>query len=247
MPPGIWLIQGARCLQRAAIAYAGRELAIPANIVVMEGSTEIVRNRIRSFGATLLVEGPHWDQSWEAGKRIAAATGATLLHPFASPEVIAGQGTIGLEILEDLPEVDTVIVSIGGGGLIAGIAAAIKQRRPDVRLVGVETSGCPTLHAARAAGHIVKFETIHTQVPILAARSTEPLNLAMVERYVDELVLVEEDRPKDAARWMWANTGLAIELGAATAVAAVRDDIIRFAPRERVVVVLCGSGNDGLV
>lgn len=229
----------------AAIAYAAQQLGIPARVVVMTGSTELARDRIRSFGAELSVVGEFWDLSWEAGREIAEETGATLLHPFATPPVIAGQGTIGLEILEDMPDVETVVVSIGGGGLIGGIAEAIKQRRPDVRLVGVETEGCPTLHAARQAGHPVKLENVDTNVPILAARATEPVNFEIIERCVDDLVLVPEDEPIGAARWMWRNTGLAVELGAATAVAAVRNGRVRLGDG-KAVVVLCGSGNDGL-
>ncbi|MCP4382127.1 MAG: pyridoxal-phosphate dependent enzyme [Hyphomicrobiales bacterium] len=229
----------------AAIAYAAQTVGIPAQVVVMTGSTELARARIRSFGATLSVIGAFWDLSWEAAEAIAEETGATLLHPFARRPVIAGQGTIGLEILEDLPDVETVVVSIGGAGLIGGIAAAIKQRRPDVRLVGVETEGCPTLYRSREAGHIVMIDPVVTKVPILAARTTEPINFALVERHVDDLVLVPEDEPEEAARWMWRSTGLAIELGAATAVAAVQNGHVRLG-EGKTVVVLCGSGDDGL-
>ncbi|MBB5752438.1 threonine ammonia-lyase [Prosthecomicrobium pneumaticum] len=230
----------------AAIAYAARELGLPAEIVVMTGSTPYARARISGYGATLHVIGEHWDLSWEAGKALAAERGGALLHPFAQEPVIAGQGTIGLEILEEMPDVDTVVVAIGGGGLIGGISEAIKQRKPAVRIVGVETEACPTLHAARAAGHIVKIENFVTNVPILAARTTEPINFDLVERNVDELVLVPEDEPKPVAEWMWKNTGLAVELGAATAAAAVLNGHVRTRPGEKVVAVLCGSGTDGL-
>ncbi len=230
----------------AAVAYVAAELGVPASVVVMTGSTPLARARIASFGADLHVIGAHWDLSWEAGRRMAEERGGALLHPFADPPVIAGQGTIGLEILEDMPDVDTVLVSIGGGGLIGGISEAIKQRNPATRIVGVETTGCPTLYAARQAGHIVRIENFTTNVPILAARTTEPINFEIIQRCVDELVLVPEDEPKPAAEWLWRNTGLAVELGAATAAAAILNGHVKVKPGERVVVVLCASGIDGL-
>ena len=182
----------------AAIAYAARELGVPASVCVMTGSTRLARQRIASFGAELHVVGEHWDLSWEHGKKLAEEKGGALLHPFADAPVIAGQGTIGLEILEDMPDVDTVIVAIGGGGLIGGIAEAIKQRRPDVRIVGVEAAGCPMMYESHKAGHIVKIENFVTNVPILAARTTETINFDLAERCVDELVLVPEDEPVPA-------------------------------------------------
>jgi threonine dehydratase len=230
----------------AAVAYAAAELGIPASVVVMTGSTQLARARIASFGASLHVIGEHWDLSWEAARKMAEDEGGALLHPFADPPVIAGQGTIGLEILADMPDVDTVVVAIGGGGLISGIAEAIKQRKPSTRIVGVETEGCPTLFGARQAGQIIKIERVETNVPILAARTTEPINFEIVQRCVDELVLVPEDEPKPAAEWLWCNTGLAVELGAATAAAAVLNGHVSVKPGERTVVVLCASGDDGL-
>lgn len=229
-----------------AIAYVGRQLGLRAHVVVMSQSTQAARDRITSYGAALDVAGFHWDESWEHAAGLARASGMTLLHPFATPQVIAGQGTIGIEIVDDMPDVDTVLVAIGGGGLIGGIAAALKQSNPDIRVIGVETVGCPTLHAAVEAGHPVTFDEIDTKVPILGARTTDQINLALVQRYVDRIVLVEEDRPKMAARWMWKNTGLAIELGAATVVSAILDGLVDVDPNEKMVAVLCGSGDDGL-
>lgn len=230
----------------AALAHVARRLGVDADIVVMEQATAYARRRVEASGGRLHVQGFHWDESWDVAEQLARENGATLLHPFATAEVIAGQGTIGLEILEDLPDVDTVVVSIGGGGLIAGIASAIKARRPGVRIVGVETVGCPTLTASLDAGRVVKLETIDTRVAILGARTTAQINLDMIRAHVDEVVLVQEDRPEPAARWVWERTGLAVELGAATAVSAVLDGATAFAPDERIAVVLCGSGDDGI-
>lgn len=230
----------------AAVAYAAQQTGARASVCVMTGSTPLARARIASFDAELHVAGEHWDLSWEHGRKLAEENGGALLHPFADESVIAGQGTIGLEVLDDMPNVETIVVAIGGGGLIGGIAEAVKQRRPDVRIIGVEAAGCPMMYESRKAGEIIRIESFSTNVPILAARTTEPTNFALVQRYVDEIVLVPEDEPIPAAEWMWRHTGLAVELGAATAAAAVLNGHVKVRRDEKTVAVLCGSGIDGL-
>lgn len=230
----------------AAVAYVGQRLALPADIFVMNTSTPLTRQRIESYGARLTVEGDFWDQSWDAANHHVAQTNGALMHPYADRDVIIGQGTTALEIIADWPEVDTLVVSIGGGGLIAGIAQAAKLLKPDIRIIGVEASGCPTLHTCRRLQRIVKLEDVTTIVPILAARSTEAINFDLIERYVDEIVLVPEEVVTQTAQQVWANTGLAIELGAATAVAAVTEGCFSIKPEENIAIVLCGSGTNGI-
>lgn len=231
----------------AAVAYVGQALGVPANVFVMNTSTGLTRQRIESYGARLTVEGDFWDQSWDAANQEIARSGGALLHPYADRDVVIGQGTLALEILDEWPEVETLVVSIGGGGLIAGVAQAAKLRKPSIRIIGVEAAGCPTLYTCRQLQRIVKLENVSTQVPILAARSTEPINFSLIERYVDEIVLVDESTVVPQAQAAWQQAGLAIETGAATALAAVSQR--RFAMRsdEKIAVVLCGSGMDGLL
>lgn len=230
----------------AAVAYVGQQLELPADVFVMNTSTELTRQRIESYGATLTVEGDFWDQSWDAAGARIAQTGGALLHPYADRDVIIGQGTMALEILEQWPDVETLVVSIGGGGLIAGVAQAAKLLKPGIRIIGVEAAGCPMMHTSRQQQQIVKLEQVKTLVPILAARSTEAINFALVEQYVDEIVLVPEDQVEASAREVWSATGLAIELGAATAVAAVTRGLFSMAAGEKIAVVLCGSGTNGI-
>lgn len=230
----------------AAVAYVGKTLGLPANVFVMNTSTPVTRARIQSHGARLTVHGDFWDQSWDAAGANVAEHGGALLHPYADRDVVIGQGTTALEIIDEWPEVETLVVAIGGGGLLAGIAQAAKLRKPSIRVIGVEAAGCPTLFTCRAEGRIVKLENVKTIVPILAARSTEPLNFDLIERYVDEIVLVDESVIENAARDAWRHAGLAIELGAATAVAAVTERCFARRDDERIAVVLCGSGSDGM-
>ena len=230
----------------AAVAYVGQQLSIPADVFVMNTSTDLTRKRIESYGAKLTVEGDFWDQSWDAAGVRVKETGGALLHPYADRDVVIGQGTIVLEILEQWPEVDTLVVSIGGGGLIAGVAQAAKLLKPDIRIIGVEAAGCPMMWTSRQQQKIVKLENVKTIVPILAARSTEAINFALTEQYVDEIVLDPEDQVEASAREVWASTGLAIELGAATAVAAVTRRCFVTNPDEKIAVVLCGSGTNGM-
>lgn len=230
----------------AAVAYVGQTLGLPADVFVMNTSTSLTRQRIESYGARLTVEGDFWDQSWDAANAHITRTGGALLHPYADRDVIIGQGTTALEILADWPEVDTLVVSIGGGGLIAGIAQAAKLLKPGIRVIGVEAAGCPTLYTCRQQQRIVKLEDVKTIVPILAARSTEEINFQLIEQYVDEIVLVPEEVVEETARQVWANTGLAIELGAATAAAAVIKGCFARRDGENIAVVLCGSGTNGL-
>lgn len=230
----------------AAVAYVGKTLGLPANVFVMNTSTPITRARIESYGAKLTVHGDFWDQSWDAAGANVAETGGALLHPYADRDVVIGQGTTALEIIAEWPAVETLVVSIGGGGLLAGIAQAAKLLKPSIRVIGVEAAGCPTLFTCRAQQRIVKLDNVKTKVPILAARSTERLNFALIEQYVDEIVLVDEAVIEDAARAAWQHTGLAIELGAATALAAVSQRCFARRDGEKIAIVLCGSGSDGM-
>ncbi len=156
-----------------AIAYAGWLTGRPATIFVPENVSPGKAAKIREWGAELIITGTVWDEANRAAMAHVAHSGATYVHPFADAAIMAGQGTIALELFADDPAIDTLIVAIGGGGLIAGIATAAKALNPRIRIVGVEPTGAPTLHASLAAGHIVELAEITTSVPTMAARKTE--------------------------------------------------------------------------
>src|SRR5262249_22710422 len=162
------------------------------------------------------------DEANEGALDFARQSGALYVHPFADPRVVAGQGTLALDILDDLPDVEVILVGIGGGGLIAGMATAIKALRPSARIIRIEPEGSPTLHASRKAGHVVTLPEITTIVPTMACRRTDDAVFDAVQRHVDDIVLVGDDAMRKAARWLWFEMGIAADLSGAASVAALQ-------------------------
>ena len=230
----------------AAVAYAGWVAGTPATVFVPDNVSPLKAKKIESWGARLEVEGRVFDESNRAALARAGRDGLTYIHPFADRAVIAGQGTIALEILADAPDLDTLIVAIGGGGLISGIAVAAKALRPQIRIIGVEPEGAPTLHASVEAGRVVELAAITTRVPTMAARRTDPLNLELVQRHVEEIILVSDDEMQDAARLLWLEHGLAVDLSGAAALAPLTTGRLRPRPGEKICALICGAGADGL-
>ena len=176
--------------------------------------------------------------------RLLQTRGLVAVHPFDDPLVLAGQGTVGLEILEDVPDVDAVVVPVGGGGLISGIATALKEQQPRVRVVGVEPEGAPSLTRALEAGRVVPLPTVQTMADGLAAPFAGPLTLDIALRYVDDVVLVSEDEIAEALRLTLERTKLQVEPAGAAGVAALLTRRCGVRPGARVVAVLSGGNVD---
>jgi threonine dehydratase len=202
--------------------------------------------RIRDFGARLEVVGAVWDEANRSALAHAERTGATYVHPFADPAVAAGQGTLALEMLADDPGIDTILVAIGGGGLASGVAVAAKALKPAIRVIGVEPSGAPTLHASLAAGRVVTLPAITTKVATLAAGRTDERTFALLRERLERVVLIEDADMQAASRLLWEEAGIAADLAGAAAVAAVLAGAYRPAPDERVAAIVCGAGADGI-
>jgi threonine dehydratase len=230
-----------------ATARAARLAGVTATVFVPASVTAEKVEKLRRWGADVRQVGILWDESNRAAQAFAADTGAVFFHPFADPAVVAGQGTIGLEILKALPEVETLLVAIGGGGLIAGIATAIKARKPTVRIIGIEPIGSPTLRAALAAGHVVSLPEVTTRVATMACGRTEEPVFEVVRRTVSDIVLISDEDMLDAARWLWFEFGLAADLSGAAAAAALRSGKVRLKPGERACGLVCGAGSEGVV
>jgi threonine dehydratase len=230
-----------------AIAYAGWLTGRPATIFVPENVSPAKAAKIKEWGAELIVTGKVWDDSNRAAMAHVGRAGATYVHPFADAAIMAGQGTIALELFADDPAIDTLIVAIGGGGLIAGIATAAKALNPGIRIIGVEPVGAPTLHASLAAGRVVELPEITTIVPTMAARKTEEINFDIIRRHVEDIVLVSDEEMREAARYLWFESGLAVDLSGAAAVAALLTGRVRAEAGKRTCALVCGAGADGIV
>jgi threonine dehydratase len=229
-----------------AVAYAGRAAGVPATIFLPRSAATEKIDRLRGWGARVVIAGEAWDDSNRAALRHAEAEELAYIHPFADPAVIAGQGTIALEILGEAPGLDTLLVAIGGGGLIAGIAIAATALQPGIRIIGIEPVGAPTLHDSLAADRLVELAGLDTAAVTLAPRRSEPVNLDIIRNKVERVVLVEDEEMRAAARWLWREHGIAAELSGAAAVAALLARRYRPHPAERVCAVVCGVGLDGI-
>lgn len=228
------------------VAYAGWRAGAPVRVYLPASTPASKVQRLEAWGATVVRAGEVWDEANSEAMAFAEKSGMCHVHPFADPVVMAGQGTVGLEILAQNKDVDTVMVAIGGGGLIAGVATALKASRPEIRIIGIEPVGAPTLKTSVAAGHIVTLDKIETEAGTLAPRTSDPANLAIIETLVDDIVLVNDDEMRDTARWLWFEMGLSVELSAAAALAALRAGHYRPSSGEKVCAIVCGAGTDGV-
>ena len=223
-----------------ALAYAANAVGTPCMVVVREDAAVSKLEAIRGYGAEIVLTPlAHWQERLEAEQK---AREVHLVHPFDDPAVAAGQGTVGLEILEAVPDVRTVIVPVGGGGLIAGVAVAIKQQRPAVRVIGVEPERAPAVTESLAAGHPVTPSRLDTIADGLAAPYTRPFNLALIQRFVDEMRTVGDDAIVEALTFVALRAKLVVEPAGAAAVAALVADPTIDRP---VVAVLSGGNLDG--
>ena len=223
----------------AAVAYAAARLGVPAAIFVPSITSQAKLDRIRSYGATLFVGGERYADALAASERHVADTGAMPVHAFDQPETLLGQGTVALEMEQDAPETDTVLVAVGGGGLIGGIAAWYGGR---VKVVAVESDGAPTLHAAFAAGQPVDAPAGGIAADSLAPRQVGALMFPIARAHVaPDVVLVSDEDIRQAQQALWSGLRLVAEPGGAAAFAALLSGRYRPAPGERVGVLLCGG------
>lgn len=222
----------------AAVAYAAQKRGVKATIFVPTVSTKAKTDRIRSYGADLVVTGDFYADALAASKEFADRTGALPLHAYDQTETLLGQGTLGREIEDDLPDVTTLLVAVGGGGLIGGLAAWFEDR---IRIVAVEPELAPTLHHALAAGHPVDAPAGGIAADSLAPRQIGQLMFPIAQAHVAQSVLVPDTAIAAAQKTLWDVARIVTEPGGATAFAALLSGQYRPGPDEKVAVLVCGA------
>lgn len=224
-----------------AVAYAARELGVPAEVFVPETSSPVKVRRLAGYGARVSQVGRQYAEAYEASRERAAVTGALVVHAYDDAEVQAGQGTVARELAAQAPEIDTVIVAVGGGGLIGGVAAWYAG---SVRVVAVEPRRAATLSGALSAGHPVDVEVGGVAADSLGARRISALTLETAVALGVHSVLVDDKAIMHARHLLWDELRLAVEPGGATALAGLLSGAYRPAPGERVAVIVCGANTD---
>lgn len=225
----------------AAVAYAARQLGHPAEIFVPTLSSPTKVDRLRAYGATVVVTGRDYIEALEKSEVRAAETGSLVVHAFDQAEVIAGQGTVGLEFEKQAPDLDTILVSVGGGGLIAGIAAWYQGR---CKVVSVEPERAPTLHQALATGKRTDVEVGGIAADALGSRRVGEMMFPLAQQYVSQTVLVEEEAIIQAQKLLWDELRIAAEPAGVVPIAALISGRYQPEPAEKVGLLICGGNVD---
>lgn len=222
------------------VALAARIHGIRAVVCMATNATPAKVAATRGYGADVVLHGTIWDEANEKAQELVRTQGLIYVHPFDDEQIIAGQGTLGLEIVQDWPEVDAVIVPIGGGGLISGVSMAVKSHNPKARVIGVESSDGPAMKRSIEAG---RLETIDCKTIIdgLRVRRAGEINFSVVQRFVDEIVALPDREIFDAMIWVMERCKLVVEGAAAAPVAALLRGLVKLPPGSRVAVVLSGG------
>src|SRR5947209_4422464 len=224
------------------VALAARLLGAPATVFMPDGAPLPKIEATKAYGATVHFAGSTVDDALVAAQEFGTETGAVFIHPFDHPDIVAGQGTVGLEVLDQAPDVRTIVVSVGGGGLVSGIAAAVKTTHPQVRVVGVQAAGAAAYPASLVAGHPVPLQSMATIADGIAVGCPGELTYQMLSTLVDDVVTVSEEALSQALLLCLERAKLVVEPAGAAAVAAIMDAPHAFEPP--VVAVLSGGNID---
>ena len=224
------------------VALAAKAFGVPATIVMPEGAPIAKVKATRELGATVVLHGAVYDDAYAHARKLQEESGATFIHPFDDPMVIAGQGTIGLEIVDDMPDVDAIVVPIGGGGLAAGIAVAVKTLHPGIRVIGVEAAGAACMKASREAGHIVTLDSAKTIADGIAVMTPGVETFEICNQYLDDIVIVDDDEIAQTVLYLMERCKIVTEGAGAASVAAIMGH--KFDCKGKIAAVLSGGNID---
>jgi threonine dehydratase len=225
------------------VALAAQALGISSTICMPEGAPITKVEATQNYGARVVLHGQTYDDAYQKALELQQTHGYTFIHGFDDPYTIAGQGTIGLEILQDLPDVATVFVPIGGGGLISGVALALKSLKPDVRIIGVQAAGAPAIYLSRQKGELVYTDTVRTIADGIAIKRPGKLNWELIHQYVDEVVLVDEEEIAQSILFLLERAKLMVEGAGAVGLAALMGGKVQNV-QGPVCVILSGGNID---
>jgi threonine dehydratase len=237
-PPAAGVVAASGGNHGVAVAYAAQRLGISATIFLPDITSPAKAERIGSYGARLVIAGERYADALAASETHVKQTGAMAVHAFDQAETLLGQGTVGMELEQDAPDIDTLLVSVGGGGLIGGVTAWVAGR---VKVIAIEPEQSPTLHAALAAGKPVDAPAGGIAADSLAPRRVGELMFPIAQAHVEQVLLVSDDAIRNAQAALWSALRVVAEPGGATAFAPLLTGQYRPAPGERIAVVLCGA------
>ena len=227
------------------VALAAKIHAIKAVVVMAENATPSKIAATRGYGAEVVLHGTIWDEANEKAKELVRDRGLTYIHPFDDLQLIAGQGTLGLEVIRDWPALDAVVVPIGGGGLISGVAMAVKNIKPSVRVIGVESAGAPGMRDSISAGSVITLDRVDCIIDGLRVKRVGETTFDVVRRFVDEIVTLPDEQIFDAMIWIMSHAKLVVEGAAAAPVGALLQGLVK-APKGAKVACVLSGGNVNL-
>src|SRR6266850_5039621 len=212
-----------------------------AVVVMASNATQSKVEATRAYGAEVVQHGMIWDEANEKAKELCREMGLTYIHPFDDMELMAGQGTLGLEIFDDFSDVDIVIAGIGGGGLLGGISMALKACNPRIKVIGVESSGAPGMKKSIEAGHVVTLDQVYCIIDGLRVKRVGEQTFSVIQRFVDDIVTLPDSDIFDAMIWVMSHCKLVVEGAAAAPVAALLHGLIKAPAGSKVACVLSGG------
>ena len=225
------------------VALAASQANIPATIIMPEWASISKQEATRGYGGEIVIEGKSLGESLKKAEEM-ALEGKIFIHPFNDPDIITGQGTIALEIIEDLKKIDMIIVPVGGGGLISGIASFVKSMIPTIKVIGVQSAACPSAYESYYRGKITKVSSQYSIADGISVKQVGALNFEIIRKFVDDVVLVEEDQIAAAILLLLERKKILAEGSGAVSLAALLNGSIKISRRNRVVLLISGGNVD---